>query len=134
MFHFQLMALAPDEESRLRDYCASAVLAKTLMLGGYGFDEETFPHIFFQRKVRRSSLLQFRQNQYRVMQSCSSALSGWRRLGGLGPGIHAYFEQPAARRGGGADEGPEPGRVGDPHLSARPAAGSGRRARPLPVS
>lgn len=47
------MAVAPDEESRLPDYCASAVLVKTLMLGGYGFNEETFPHVFFQKKVSR---------------------------------------------------------------------------------
>lgn len=56
-FLLQLLAVAPDEKSRLQDYCASSVFVKTLMLGGYRFNDKTFPHILFQRKVGTLSLL-----------------------------------------------------------------------------
>ncbi|KAJ8379708.1 hypothetical protein SKAU_G00004860 [Synaphobranchus kaupii] len=52
----QLLAKAPDQKSRLQDYCAASVFIQTLMLKGYGFDDETFPRISFQRKAADTSI------------------------------------------------------------------------------
>lgn len=53
---FQMLILAPEQKSRLQDYCASSVFVKILMLRGYSFDETSFPRISFQKKVRPSPL------------------------------------------------------------------------------
>ncbi|XP_008322859.1 ectonucleoside triphosphate diphosphohydrolase 2 [Cynoglossus semilaevis] len=47
----QLLLLAPDERSRLQDYCSVSVFVHILLSRGYGFDEETFPKISFQKKA-----------------------------------------------------------------------------------
>lgn len=52
-----MLGLAPDQKSRLQDYCAISVFMKILMLRGYSFDETSFPRISFQKKVRASSAL-----------------------------------------------------------------------------
>lgn len=48
---FQMMLLAPEQKSRLHYYCAASVFLNSLMLRGYGFNDTTFPHISFQKKV-----------------------------------------------------------------------------------
>ncbi|XP_076025628.1 ectonucleoside triphosphate diphosphohydrolase 2 [Genypterus blacodes] len=52
----QLLLLAPEEKSRLPDYCASSVFIQVLMLRGYGFDEKSFPRISFQKKAGDTSV------------------------------------------------------------------------------
>lgn len=46
-----MLVLAPEDKARLQDYCAVSVFVKILMLRGYSFDETTFQHISFQKKV-----------------------------------------------------------------------------------
>lgn len=46
-----MLLLAPEDKARLQDYCAVSVFVKILMLRGYSFDETTFQHISFQKKV-----------------------------------------------------------------------------------
>lgn len=50
-FFDQMLVLAPEDKVRLQDYCAVSVFVKILMLRGYSFDETTFQHISFQKKV-----------------------------------------------------------------------------------
>lgn len=52
----QLMLLAPEQKSRLQDYCTSSVFVKVLTLRGYGFDDTSFPQISFQEKAGETSL------------------------------------------------------------------------------
>ncbi|XP_032395462.1 ectonucleoside triphosphate diphosphohydrolase 2 [Etheostoma spectabile] len=52
----QLLLLAPQQKSRLQDYCASSVFVKILMLRGYSFDETSFPRISFQKKAGDASV------------------------------------------------------------------------------
>ncbi|XP_070408662.1 ectonucleoside triphosphate diphosphohydrolase 2 isoform X3 [Nothobranchius furzeri] len=52
----QMMLLAPKEESRIQDYCASSVFMRTLILKGYGFDNSSFPLISFQKKAGDTSV------------------------------------------------------------------------------
>lgn len=52
----QLSLVAPDQKSRLQDYCASAAFIKVLMLRGYGFDQKSFPQISFQKKAGDTSV------------------------------------------------------------------------------
>ncbi|XP_029301274.1 ectonucleoside triphosphate diphosphohydrolase 2 [Cottoperca gobio] len=52
----QMLLLAPQQKSRLQDYCASTVFVKILMLRGYGFDETSFQHISFQKKAGDASV------------------------------------------------------------------------------
>lgn len=52
----QMLLLAPQQKSRLQDYCASSVYIKVLMLRGYGFDETSFPRISFQMKAGDTSV------------------------------------------------------------------------------
>lgn len=52
----QLMVLAPEQKSRLQDYCASSVFVKILTLRGYGFDDASFPQISFQKKAGDTSV------------------------------------------------------------------------------
>ncbi|XP_037609743.1 ectonucleoside triphosphate diphosphohydrolase 2 isoform X1 [Sebastes umbrosus] len=52
----QMLLLAPQQKSRLQDYCAISVFIKILMLRGYGFDETSFPRISFQKKAGDTSV------------------------------------------------------------------------------
>lgn len=52
----QMMILAPEQKSRLQDYCASSVFLKVLTLRGYGFDDTSFPRISFQKKAGGTSV------------------------------------------------------------------------------
>ncbi|CAN9504830.1 unnamed protein product [Ophioblennius macclurei] len=52
----QLLTLAPEQKSRLQDYCASSVFLKVLMLRGYGFDDTSFSSISFQKKAGDTSV------------------------------------------------------------------------------
>uniref|UniRef100_UPI0037E90DBD ectonucleoside triphosphate diphosphohydrolase 2 n=1 Tax=Semicossyphus pulcher TaxID=241346 RepID=UPI0037E90DBD len=52
----QMLVLAPEQQSRLQDYCASSVFVNILMLRGYGFDDTSFPHISFQKKAGDTSV------------------------------------------------------------------------------
>ncbi|XP_038124190.1 ectonucleoside triphosphate diphosphohydrolase 2 [Cyprinodon tularosa] len=52
----ELMIMAPKSKSRLQNYCASSVFIKILMLRGYGFDEESFARISFQKKAGDTSV------------------------------------------------------------------------------
>ncbi|XP_068608886.1 ectonucleoside triphosphate diphosphohydrolase 2 [Brachionichthys hirsutus] len=52
----QMLILAPEQKSRLQDYCASSVFVNVLMLKGYSFDEMSFPHISFQKKAGEASV------------------------------------------------------------------------------
>uniref|UniRef100_A0A672JRJ0 Ectonucleoside triphosphate diphosphohydrolase 2-like n=1 Tax=Salarias fasciatus TaxID=181472 RepID=A0A672JRJ0_SALFA len=52
----QLSILAPEQKSRLQDYCASSVFLQVLTLRGYGFDDVSFPRISFQKKAGGTSV------------------------------------------------------------------------------
>ncbi|KAJ8413857.1 hypothetical protein AAFF_G00064550 [Aldrovandia affinis] len=52
----EMLAKAPDQKSRLQDYCAASIFVQTLMLQGYGFDELSFPRISFQKKAGDTSI------------------------------------------------------------------------------
>ncbi|XP_070780606.1 ectonucleoside triphosphate diphosphohydrolase 2 isoform X1 [Enoplosus armatus] len=52
----QMLLLAPEQKSRLQDYCASSVFVEILMLRGYRFDETSFPRISFQKKAGDASV------------------------------------------------------------------------------
>ncbi|XP_026152358.1 ectonucleoside triphosphate diphosphohydrolase 2 [Mastacembelus armatus] len=52
----QMLLLAPDQKTRLQDYCASSVYVSVLLLRGYSFDETSFPQISFQRKAGDASV------------------------------------------------------------------------------
>ncbi|XP_068191079.1 ectonucleoside triphosphate diphosphohydrolase 2 [Antennarius striatus] len=52
----EMLILAPEQKSRLQDYCASSVFVKVLMLKGYNFDETSFPRISFQKKAGEASV------------------------------------------------------------------------------
>nr|XP_057917761.1 ectonucleoside triphosphate diphosphohydrolase 2 [Doryrhamphus excisus] len=52
----QMMVHAPDQASRLRDYCASSVYIKVLLLRGYGFDATSFSRISFKKKAGDASV------------------------------------------------------------------------------
>ncbi|XP_044029540.1 ectonucleoside triphosphate diphosphohydrolase 2 [Siniperca chuatsi] len=52
----QMLLLAPEEKSRLQEYCASTVFIQILMLRGYSFDEMSFPRISFQKKAGDTSV------------------------------------------------------------------------------
>ncbi|XP_074546627.1 ectonucleoside triphosphate diphosphohydrolase 2-like [Halichoeres trimaculatus] len=56
MTYDQMLLLAPEQKSRLQDYCASSVFVNVLMLRGYGFDETSFPRISFQKKAGDTSV------------------------------------------------------------------------------
>lgn len=47
---------APDQGNRLKDYCAVSVFVQVLLVKGYGFDDLSFPHIFFQMKAGDTSV------------------------------------------------------------------------------
>lgn len=52
----QMLLLAPEQKSRLQDYCASSVFVKILLVRGYSFDETSFPRISFQKKAGDTSV------------------------------------------------------------------------------
>ncbi|XP_072310497.1 ectonucleoside triphosphate diphosphohydrolase 2 [Eucyclogobius newberryi] len=52
----QLLLVAPEQKSRLQDYCSSAVFMQVLMLRGYGFDHTSFPQVSFQKKAGGTSV------------------------------------------------------------------------------
>ncbi|XP_068430993.1 ectonucleoside triphosphate diphosphohydrolase 2 [Clinocottus analis] len=52
----EMLLLAPEQSSRLQDYCAISVYVKILMLRGYGFDDTSFPRISFQKKAGDASV------------------------------------------------------------------------------
>uniref|UniRef100_A0AAY4CB98 Ectonucleoside triphosphate diphosphohydrolase 2b n=1 Tax=Denticeps clupeoides TaxID=299321 RepID=A0AAY4CB98_9TELE len=52
----QMLAKAPDQKSRLQDYCAVSVFIKELLQTAYGFDNQTFPQISFQKKAGDTSI------------------------------------------------------------------------------
>lgn len=52
----QLLLVAPEQKSRLQDYCTSAVFMQVLLLRGYGFDEKSFPQVSFQKKAGGTSV------------------------------------------------------------------------------
>jgi hypothetical protein len=47
----QVEASYPGQERWLQDYCASGLYILTLLLQGYGFSEDTWPNIKFQKQV-----------------------------------------------------------------------------------
>ncbi|XP_056288467.1 ectonucleoside triphosphate diphosphohydrolase 2 isoform X2 [Pseudoliparis swirei] len=53
---FMMLLLAPEQSSRLQDYCAISVFVKVLMMRGYGFDDTSFPRIAFQKKAGDASV------------------------------------------------------------------------------
>lgn len=69
---FQMLLLAPEQKSRLQDYCAASVFIKVLMLRGYGFDEISFPRISFQKTVIASSTSIYLQIRISVLLSTYS--------------------------------------------------------------
>ncbi|KAJ8285675.1 hypothetical protein GJAV_G00029650 [Gymnothorax javanicus] len=56
MSYEEMLAKAPDQKSRLKDYCAASVYVQTLLLQAYGFDDRTFPEISFQHKAGDTSI------------------------------------------------------------------------------
>uniref|UniRef100_H3CHH8 Ectonucleoside triphosphate diphosphohydrolase 2 n=1 Tax=Tetraodon nigroviridis TaxID=99883 RepID=H3CHH8_TETNG len=56
MTYNEMLVLAPEYKVYLEDYCAVSVFVKILMLRGYSFDETTFQHISFQKKVGDASV------------------------------------------------------------------------------
>ncbi|XP_049594253.1 ectonucleoside triphosphate diphosphohydrolase 2 [Syngnathus scovelli] len=52
----QMLDLAPDQAAHLRDYCASSVFVKVLLLKGYSFDEKSFSRISFKKKAGDASV------------------------------------------------------------------------------
>ncbi|CAK6965097.1 ectonucleoside triphosphate diphosphohydrolase 2 [Scomber scombrus] len=52
----QMLLLAPEQKSRLQNYCASSVFVKILMVRGYSFDETSFPRISFRKKAGDASV------------------------------------------------------------------------------
>lgn len=89
-WHFrstQMLLLAPNQKSRLQDYCASSVYIKTLMLRGYGFNETSFSSISFQKKVRKYDRIFKTQRlifgQLAVIFCCCSSRRGMPLWAGL---------------------------------------------------
>lgn len=115
-----MLSVAPEDKSRLQDYCAVSVFVKTLMLRGYSFDETTFPRISFQKKVWTVSL---QKNKHKMtFITCQTLLiymdpPGQWCLGGLGPRLHARFEQFAAIRDSSNKEKSESAGVGNTSVS-----------------
>ncbi|KAG7480424.1 hypothetical protein MATL_G00055940 [Megalops atlanticus] len=52
----EMLEKAPDQKSRLQDYCAASVFVQVLMLRGYGFNESSFPRVSFQKKAGDTSV------------------------------------------------------------------------------
>ncbi|XP_061590451.1 ectonucleoside triphosphate diphosphohydrolase 2 [Cololabis saira] len=56
MSYSQMHLLAPEHLPYLQDYCASSLVMKMLLLKGYGFDDSSFPNIFFTNKAGDTSV------------------------------------------------------------------------------
>ncbi|CAL8279464.1 unnamed protein product [Merluccius merluccius] len=56
MTYAELLRLMPSQKARLQHYCATASFIRVLMLQGYGFDHNTFPHISFQKTAGDTSV------------------------------------------------------------------------------
>uniref|UniRef100_A0AAY4EK76 Ectonucleoside triphosphate diphosphohydrolase 2 n=1 Tax=Denticeps clupeoides TaxID=299321 RepID=A0AAY4EK76_9TELE len=52
----EMLQKAPDQQGRIQDYCAASVFIQVLLLQGYKFDELSFSHITFQKKVEDTSV------------------------------------------------------------------------------
>ncbi|KAL2092235.1 hypothetical protein ACEWY4_012033 [Coilia grayii] len=52
----EMLVKAPDQEKRLQDYCAASVFIQVIMLQAYGFDDQSFSQVSFQRKVEDTSV------------------------------------------------------------------------------
>ncbi|XP_076126411.1 ectonucleoside triphosphate diphosphohydrolase 2-like [Alosa pseudoharengus] len=52
----EMLEKAPDQQSRLQDYCAASVFIQVLMLQAYGFDDKSFSTISFQKTVEGTSV------------------------------------------------------------------------------
>ncbi|KAL2099473.1 hypothetical protein ACEWY4_003867 [Coilia grayii] len=52
----EMLSKAPDQKMRLKDYCAGSVFIKVLLLKGYGFNEDSFTNISFQKKAGGASI------------------------------------------------------------------------------
>lgn len=52
----EMSIIAPDQKSRLHDYCAASVFVDLLLTKGYGFNEDSFPKISFQKKAGDASV------------------------------------------------------------------------------
>ena len=50
-----MLAVVPEQESRLQDYCATSVFTQVLLFRGYGFDDQSFRGVSFQKEVREPS-------------------------------------------------------------------------------
>lgn len=67
-----MLLLAPEQKSRLQDYCATSVFIKVLMLRGYGFDEASFPQVSFQKKVRTWKTSEYKKMKADMPFVCSN--------------------------------------------------------------
>uniref|UniRef100_A0A8C6S3R8 Ectonucleoside triphosphate diphosphohydrolase 2b n=1 Tax=Neogobius melanostomus TaxID=47308 RepID=A0A8C6S3R8_9GOBI len=108
----QLLLVAPEQKSRLQDYCASAVFMQVLMLRGYGFDEKSFPQVSFQKKAGGTSVgwaLGYMLTLSNLLPAESPVLRKALTLGAWGPSCSclpcsllrpwaAYCSEPAGRR------------------------------------
>ncbi|XP_064164186.1 ectonucleoside triphosphate diphosphohydrolase 2-like isoform X1 [Anguilla rostrata] len=52
----EMLALAPEQEKRLQQYCPAAVFIQVLLLRGYKFDEISLPKVSFQSKAGGASV------------------------------------------------------------------------------
>ncbi|XP_062410694.1 ectonucleoside triphosphate diphosphohydrolase 2 [Sardina pilchardus] len=52
----EMLSIAPDQESRLQRYCPASAFINLLLVKGYGFDEDSFPQIAFQKKAGDTSV------------------------------------------------------------------------------
>ncbi|XP_067106823.1 ectonucleoside triphosphate diphosphohydrolase 2 [Osmerus mordax] len=56
MSYSQMLAVVPEQESRLQDYCATSVFTQVLLLRGYGFDDQSFRGVSFQKEAGDTSV------------------------------------------------------------------------------
>ncbi|XP_031426216.1 ectonucleoside triphosphate diphosphohydrolase 2 [Clupea harengus] len=52
----EMLVKAPDQKGRLQDYCAASVFVQVLMLQAYGFDDQSFSQISFQKTIEGTSV------------------------------------------------------------------------------
>lgn len=62
----QMLVKAPDQKGRLQDYCAASVFVQVLMLQAYGFDDQSFSQISFQKTVSSQEHAQCHQHLINV--------------------------------------------------------------------
>lgn len=56
MTYHAMLSIAADQKSHLQDYCAASVFINLLLLKGYGFEDNSFPQIAFQKKAGDTSV------------------------------------------------------------------------------